>query len=41
MGWEDAVKGWSEIPKGKSAMKIWYNPAIVPLWVAVGAGGVA
>jgi len=39
MGWEDAVKNWSEIPKGKSVKQLWYNPAIIPLWGAVGAGG--
>lgn len=27
-GWEKAAAGFSEIPKGKSAAKIWLNPAV-------------
>lgn len=27
-GWEQAAAGFSEIPKGKSAAKIWLNPAV-------------
>ena len=37
MGWENAAKGFSEIPKGRSVFGIWYNPAVVPLYLAIGA----
>mmetsp|Transcript_8121 Transcript_8121/g.16464 ORF Transcript_8121/g.16464 Transcript_8121/m.16464 type:complete len:129 (-) Transcript_8121:330-716(-) len=45
MGWEDAVTNWQEIPKGginrgpNALKKIWYNPAIIPLWGAIGLAG--
>ena len=45
-GWEDAVANWQEIPKGginrgpNAVRKIWYNPAIVPLWGAIGLASV-
>ena len=27
-GWEEAAKGFSEIPKGRSLMSCWYSPAV-------------
>jgi len=42
IAWEHAAKDWQEIPKGGiykgNIKKIWYNPAIIPLWAAIGAG---
>jgi len=46
MGWEDAVANWQEIPKGGinrgpgAVTKIWYNPAIIPLWGAIGLASI-
>jgi len=44
MGWEDAVRNWQEIPRGGphkgNVWKIWYNPAIIPLWATIGLASV-
>jgi len=40
MGWEDAAKGFPEIPVGRSVKQIWYNPAIIPLWATIGLASV-
>ena len=39
-GWEEAANGFPEIPKGKRAWALWYNPAIVPLWGVIGLASV-
>ncbi|KAL1524836.1 hypothetical protein AB1Y20_019716 [Prymnesium parvum] len=36
MVWQDAAKGFREIPVGKTVKQIWYNPAILPLWGTIG-----
>lgn len=37
MGWEQAAAGFREIPKGKTAAKIWLNPAVYPIFGVLGA----
>ena len=39
-GWEEAAANFPEIPKGKRAWALWYNPAIVPLWGVIGLASV-
>lgn len=36
MGWQQAAKGFREIPVGMSARKIWLDPYIFPLVGAIG-----
>ena len=36
MAWEAAAKGFKEMPKGVPIAKVWYNHAVVPLYVTIG-----